>query len=137
MRIGVHGNIRLVVKLASAAVKIEERDLGPCLPAIERLGYRYLGTLNRVEEAIEEDDNVGIVHVALRVKGDAGVRTKINAIGAHGRRERQVHRAPAFTAVTREIATHRQTNDFTRRSPGSVAFSPQPGCLSGHVEERV
>ena len=73
VRIGVHGDVRLIIELAAAAIEVEERDLGPGFPSIGGFGYRHLGALNRGEGTVEEDNDVGIVDIAKSIEGDTWI----------------------------------------------------------------
>src|SRR6266699_4813157 len=114
LRIGVHSDHRLIVELASAAGEVEEPHLRPGLATICRLGYRHLCSLNRSKEAIEEDDNVRVVDIAVRVKGNTGIRTKIGSICRSRRWQGQIHSTPCLASIAGEIPTHWQAEDFIR-----------------------
>src|SRR5260370_10580478 len=89
--IGIHGYQRLVIELPAATVEVEKGDLGPALPAIERLRDRHLGALNRGEGAIAENNNQGVVDIAMRLEDDPGIRAEISAVRRLRRRNALVH----------------------------------------------
>src|SRR5260370_931494 len=106
MRVSLPREHRFVFEFAASAVEVKACDLWQGSPAIRGLGDGHLGSLDRVKEAIEEDNDVRVVDVAARVEGDAWVGAEIHPIRRRRRRQRQINGSPGLAAVTGKIAAH-------------------------------
>src|SRR5205085_11401317 len=62
----------------------------------------------------EEDDDVAVEEVAACVEGERRVGAEVYAVRPDCGGQRQVNAAPVLAAVRREVAAHRQAEDFVR-----------------------
>src|SRR5205085_6726501 len=60
----------------------------------------------------EEDDDVAVEEVAACVEGERRVGAEVYAVRPDCGGQRQVNAAPVLAAVRREVAAHRQAEDF-------------------------
>src|SRR2546426_9461106 len=119
--IGVYGDHRLVVELAATGVEVEECHLRPGGAMVERFRDRDLGALDGPEDAVEENNDVAVVDIALGVERDSRVGTEVGAIRGRGGGQRQGPRPPAVAPRGRGRAAHWQPGDLPSFRPPATA----------------
>ena len=98
--------------MVGAPLEGEIRDVRVGATAVTRLRDGQPGAVDPVPVS-EEDDDVCVIDVALRIEGDRRVGPEIRSVPFR-RRKRQVDASPGKSAVEREIPAHREAENLIR-----------------------
>ena len=103
---------RLVVEVIGAACEREQRELRIRPAAVGRPRDADSRPVDPVPVP-EVHDDVAVEDVAARIERERRIGSEVDAVSLR-RRQRQIDAAPARAAVGREVAAHRQPEDFVR-----------------------